>query len=94
MEEREPKQQQEGRLPTPPSPVTSAMVIGRETAVSSSKKGEGPCPSFPLLGRLTHTVYLIRVRARGRQWVVRRRYRQFYALHQEVQDGASFEWID
>ena len=60
-----------------PTPAASAMLVGRETV-----RTWGPCP----LSR--HTVYLIRVRARGRQWVVRRRYRQFYALHQEIQDGA------
>ena len=58
------------------TPLASAMLVAREAVRSG-----GPCP----LSR--HTVYLIRVRARGRQWVVRRRYRQFYALHQEVQDG-------
>lgn len=57
--------------------VISALVVGRE-----SVDGGGPCP----LSR--HTVYLIRIRARGRQWVVKRRYRQFHALHQQVQDGA------
>lgn len=55
----------------------SALVVGRE-----SVDGGGPCP----LSR--HTVYLVRIRARGRQWVVKRRYRQFHALHQQVQDGA------
>ncbi len=70
--------------PYPQPPATSAMVVGRETAYDGGGSS-GPCPS-PFA---RHTVFLIRVRARGRQWVVRRRYRQFLALHQQVQEGAS-----
>lgn len=71
------QQQQPPALAPASVPVASAMLMGRETVRTG-----GPCP----LSR--HTVYLIRVRARGRQWVVRRRYRQFHALHREIEDGA------
>jgi len=74
-------------------PSLSAAVVGNELVVSQVEaygcRGMinfgGKCAS-PCLSARTYTVYLIRVRWKGRQWIVRRRFREFIEINDLIVD--------
>lgn len=68
-------------------------IDGIEVVGAKQRKGDISL-SERLVGVKEYTVYLIRVRSGKDQWVVERRYRDFYALYHQLKTSfAAREWI-